>query len=159
MLAENNNDIDTSVYSIVWLARISLLEGGTSVKIREFSDQLMEIIKKHGYENPQHMGQMKIILGSALFREGKLGEALDFYGDGLAEIAAQRRGDYLVKDTLREIGEKINTLSDEDTIQWASALKEKWNVPQIAPLHPELVSFCDIRERLASTKLSAGSRK
>jgi len=94
---------------------------------------------------------MKIILGHVLFREGKDEDALELYASGMGDIAAQRRGEYLVSDYLREIDERMSRLSKpEDVIRWSRKLRVAWQVPNIQTIHPELVSFCEIRERTAT---------
>ncbi len=149
--AERIFDIDTAVYSIVWLARLAFEEGATTERISDYDQQLADLIQKHGYQNPQHPGQMKMIRGHALFREGKYEAALVLYATGMANMAAQRRGEYLVSDYLREIDERMNRLpKPEDVIHWSRTLKEKWQEPPIQTMHPELVSFCAIRERTAT---------
>jgi len=150
--AEQIFDIDTAVYSLVWLAKLALEEEGAAVeRVAEYDQQLADFIQKHGYQNPQHQGQMKVILGHALFREGEHEDALELYAAGMAQIAAQRRGEYLVSDYLREIDEHMNNLpTSEDVIHWSETLKAEWQEPLIQMMHPELVSFCEIRERTAT---------
>lgn len=149
--AEQIFDIDTAVYSLVWLARLAFEEGEVVATIAEYDQQMQDLIQKHGYQNPQHQGQIKVILGHALFREGKHEDALRLYAAGMADIAAQRRGEYLVMDYLREIDERINQLPmPDDVMHWSRTLKAVWEQPDVRMMHPELVSFCEIRERTAT---------
>jgi tetratricopeptide (TPR) repeat protein len=149
--ARQVSDIDTAVYSLVWQARVALEGDAAADMIEGYSRQLDDLIQEHHYQNPQHQGQMKIILGHALFREGRHEDALELYAAGMADIAAQRRGEYLVNDRLREIDDRMNDLpTPEDVIRWSRSLKAKWQEPAIYTMHPELVSFCEIRERTAT---------
>ena len=149
--AERIFDVDTAVYSIIRLARLAFEEGAAVERIAEYARHLADLTQKHGYQNPQHQGQMKVILGHALFREGKHEDALRSYAAGMADIAAQRRGEYLVSGYLREIDERMSRLpAPEDVIQWSRTLKDEWQKPPVQTMHPELVSFCNIRERTAT---------
>jgi hypothetical protein len=126
-------------------------KGATAGTIEEYSQQLNNLVQEHRYQNPQHQGQMKIILGHALFRDGRHEDALRLYATGMADIAAQRRGEYLVSDYLREIDERMSRLPRrEDVIHWSRTLKAEWQKPIVRTMHPELVSFCEIRERTAT---------
>jgi tetratricopeptide (TPR) repeat protein len=143
-------DIDTAIYSLVWLAKLGLEEGEPAERIVEYRQQMDDLIRRHGYHNPQHQGQMKVIFGHALFREGKHEDALGLYAKGMADIAAQRRGEYLVSDYLREIDEHMKHLpTPEDVIRWSETFEAEWQKPAVRMMHPELVSFCEIRKRVA----------
>jgi tetratricopeptide (TPR) repeat protein len=155
--AERIFDIDTAIYSLVWLAKLAFEEGAAVERIVEYAQQLANLAQEHGYQNPQHQGQMRIILGHALFSEGKHEDALELYATGMADIAAQRRGEYLVSDYLREIDERMGRLpGPEDVLYWSRTLKAEWQKPAIQTMHPELVSFCEVRERTAT--LAQGGR-
>lgn len=151
------SDIDTAVYCVVWLARLALKENAPTEKISLYVDHLRSLVAEHGYQNPQHHGQVSIILGHALFHDGNYGDASKSYADGMAEIAAQRRGEYLVKENLNDIDARMSTLSPDSIIQWSRDFRQKWQDPHIETIHPELVRFCDIKERLARTRLAGRS--
>ena len=96
---------------------------------------------------------MKVILGRALFRESQADSALENYADGLALIAGQRRGEYLISDNLSILGEQIDTLPPTQAIEWCDTLLAKWEQTAGLPQnHPEMLHFCAIHKERAMVR-------
>lgn len=142
-------DIDTAVFCLVCLARQAERDGKDLNMLLEYQVHMNQIIQAHDYKNDQLLGQMSIFIGHRRFRDGDYTTAFQNYAEGMIMIGRQITGPYLIKEYLREIDGQMQQLNAQQTITYSQFLQEQWQNSVLKDRHPELISFCEIQQRIA----------
>jgi len=162
--AKGISDVDTTVYTLFRYAQLLYEMGEATIqKLNEFLAEISQIMKDKHYQNNQHIGQMHILIGHKQFEEGQLEEALEHYCVGMRYLALQHTGNYLIDDYLNQIANRMESLDRNQIIRWCKSFINVWqqkdeNGQDAISRHPELATFCKIRERSTNLNIAKGIR-
>jgi tetratricopeptide (TPR) repeat protein len=152
-LSKKIHDVRYEIDSLVGKAEFDLAEGEFE-RIPEYAKELGENYESKGYEYPLFYGRMRRILADVAFAEGRLGNALEGYIQGIAQIRQHGGwGIYFIGRELENLQERLDALPRQEAIKWILHLQQAWSQKEPQDLYTYMISWCErqlVRAKLRS---------
>jgi tetratricopeptide (TPR) repeat protein len=152
-LSKEIHDIRYEIDSLVGKAEFDLAEEKFD-RIPDYAEELWENYESKGYKYPLFYGRMRRILADVAFVEGRLGDALEGYTHGIAQIRQHGGwGIYFIGRELGNLEERLDALPRQKAIEWILHLRQAWAQYEPQDLYTYMISWCErqlVRAKLRS---------